>query len=42
MKWKIYFIIVITNLLLSIISFKGVIIGNVSYLVYRSIIKNNE
>ena len=42
MKWKIYFIIVITNLLLSIIGFKGVIIANVSYLVYRSIIKNNE
>lgn len=42
MNYKMYFIILISNLILSNISFNGVIIGNLSFLVYRSITKENK
>lgn len=42
MNYKIYFIILISNLFLSVISFNGVIIGNLSYLVYRSITRKSN
>lgn len=42
MNSKIYWIIVITNLILSFISFNGVVIANISYLAYRSMRERND
>lgn len=42
MNYKMYFIILIANLLLSMISFKGVVIGNLSFLVYRNITNKSD